>query len=120
MKKSIQASPSVVTTPSVKEESAKWVFIPVMKDNIIKRTDSYVLLDVDGTASGIITTKFLRKKEDDECVFFSIPADYVITCRVREYQEGVGYQTIKEYQVKAIDLRPLVLAYNKVCKVKAR
>ena len=89
-----------------------------MKDNIIKRTKDYVLFDVDGTASGIITAKFLRKKEDEECVFFSIPEDYVITCRVREYKEGKGYQLVKEYQVKAKDLRPLVLAYNKVCKAK--
>lgn len=97
----------------------KWVFIPVMKENIIKRTPTYVLIDVDGTASGIISAKFLRKKETDDFVFFSIPEDYEINCRVREY-DGSKWQVVKEHIVKAVDIKELIVAYNKVCQHKAK
>ena len=91
-----------------------------MKENIIKRTPTYVLLDVDGTASGIISAKFLRKKENDDFVFFSIPEDYEINCRVREYREGSGWQVVNEHIVKAVDIKELIVAYNKVCQHKAK
>lgn len=90
------------------------------KENIIKRTTNYVLFDVDGSASAIINAKFLRKKESEDAVFFSVPADYKVTCRVKEYKEGKGYQLVKEYIVTAENLRPVVLAYNKLCNHKAK
>lgn len=91
----------------------------MMKENIIKRTPTYVLFDVDGTASGIISAKFLRKKETEDFVFFSVPEDYEITCRVREY-DGSRWQVVKEYVTKAKDIKELIVAYNKVCQHKAK
>lgn len=98
------------------EENEKWVFIPLSKAHILKRTDKYVLFDVDGTASAILNTVFLRKKETDEMVFFSVPADYVIYCRVKEYKEG-KWMVTSEYQVTAKNIRPIVLKYNKLEKL---
>lgn len=106
------------TQASVGENANTWVFIPLMKKNIIKRTETYVLFNVDGIASGIINAKFLRKKESEDCVFVSLPSDYEITCRVKEYQAGKGWQTTREYVIKAVDLKPIILDFNKVCKVQ--
>lgn len=96
----------VATTPN------NWVFIPLAKKHLIKRTDTYILFDVDGVASGIVNAKFLRKKESDDMVYLSLPANYEINCNVREKVEGV-WTTTKKYVIKAEDLRPLVLNYNK-------
>ena len=63
------------------EGQEEWVFIPLSKKHILKRTDAYVLLDVDGIASGIISAKFLRKKETEDMVFFSVPATYATDVR---------------------------------------
>ena len=94
------------------EKTTNWVFIPLLKKHIIKRTATYILFDVDGSASGIINAKFLRKKESDDMVYLSLPADYVITCNVREKIGGL-WQTVKKYTITAEELRPLVLQYNK-------
>lgn len=99
------------TQNPTEKESTNWVFIPLLKGHILKRTDGYVLFDVDGTASGIISAKFLRKKETDDMVFFSVPAEYEVSCRVRENVNG-RWTTTKEYRAKAIDLRELVIKYN--------
>lgn len=90
------------------------------KENIIKRTTNYVLFDVDGSASAIINAKFLRKKESEDAIFFSVPADYKVTCRVKEYKEGKGWQVVKEFIVTAEKLRPVILMYNKANGYKAK
>lgn len=84
----------------------------MLKAHILKRTDSYVLLDVDGVASGIISAKFLRKKETDEMVFFSVPADYEIKCRVREQVNG-RWETTLEMTMTASDIKERIVAHNK-------
>lgn len=89
-----------------------WVFIPLLKKHVLKRTDKYVLIDVDGVASAIINAKFLRKKESDDMLYFSLPETYELNCRVRELVNG-RYTTTKEYIITAKELRPLVLDYNK-------
>jgi hypothetical protein len=96
----------VATTPN------NWVFIPLAKKHLIKRTDTYILFDVDGVASGIVNAKFLRKKESDEMVYLSLPANYEVNCNVREKVEG-RWTTTKKYVITAEELRPLVLNYNK-------
>ena len=98
--------------PTGKEEPKAWVFIPLLKAHILKRTDTYVLFDVDGVASGIVNAKFLRKKESDTMVYLSLPATYEVNCNVREKIEG-RWQTTKKYIITAEELRPLVLDYNK-------
>lgn len=88
------------------------MFVPLLKKHIIKRTETYVLFDVDGTASGIVNTKFLRKKESDEMVYLSLPENYEISCNVREKING-RWEVVKKYVITAKELRPLVLDYNK-------
>ena len=95
-----------------KETCKEWVFVPLLKAHIIKRTESYVLFNVDGIASGIVNAKFLRKKESDDMVYISLPADYEVNCQVREKIEG-RWTTTKKYIITAKELRPLVLDYNK-------
>ena len=90
----------------------EWVFIPLAKKHIIKRTDTYVLFDIDGIASGIIGAKFLRKKETEETVFFSVPQDYEVNCKVRELVNG-KWQTSYEMKVLAKDLKQRILDHNK-------
>lgn len=95
-----------------KEISNEWVFVPLLKKHILKRTETYILFDVDGVASGIVNAKFIRKKESDEMVYLSLPASYEINCNVREKLEG-RWTTTKKYVITAKELRPLVLDYNR-------
>jgi len=83
-----------------------------LKKHIIKRTDTYVLFDVDGVASGIVNAKFLRKKESDTMVYLSLPDTYEVNCNVREKIEDRWVVT-KKYIITAKELRDLVLNYNK-------
>ena len=79
----------------------------------MKRTDTYILFDVDGIASGIISAKFLRKKETDEMVFLSVPSDYEINVNVRDYVNG-KWETTSAWKITAKNLRQKILDYNKV------
>ena len=99
--------------PNEERKTCKeWVFVPLLKKHIIKRTDTYILFDVDGVASGIVNAKFLRKKESETMVFLSLPDNYEINCNVREKLEG-RWATTKKYVITAKELRELVLTYNK-------
>ena len=100
-----------VTGDQEKKQPAEWVFIPLLKKHIFKRTDTYVLFDVDGKSTGILNAKFLRKKESDEMVYISLPANYEVNCNVREKING-RWETTKKYILTAKELRPLVLEYN--------
>lgn len=71
-----------------------------------------MLFDVDGVASGIISAKFLRKKETDDMVFFSVPETYQVKCRVRELVNG-KWTTKIELDMPAKDIREKVIAHNK-------
>ena len=95
-----------------RETCKEWVFVPLSKKHIIKRTESYILFDVDGIASGIVNSKFARKKESDDMVYLSLPANYEVNCQVREKVEGRWTPT-KRYIITAKELRPLVLENNK-------
>lgn len=86
--------------------------MPVLKAHIIKRTDTYVLLDLDGVATGIISAKFLRKKETEDKVFFSVPATYEIKCRIRELVNG-RWVTKAELPATIQELKSKILEYNK-------
>ena len=107
MKKN-QTTPMVNNQPNQNPTSGDaWVFIPLSKKLILKRTDKFVLINVDGRASGIVNAKFLRKKETDEKVFLSLPPDYKIGCRVREYDAEKG----SWFEVKKFDIKPTTLKY---------
>ncbi len=80
----------------------------------MKRTDTYILFDVDGIASGIISAKFLRKKETDEMVFLSVPEDYEVNVRVREKDLKTGkWETKVSMSIKAVELAERIKTYNK-------
>ena len=83
-----------------------------MKKAIIKRTDNYVLFKCGEGATAIISSAFLRKKEHDDCIFASVPEDFVVTVRWKEYKEGSGWQTKKEAQVKARQFATGLYHYN--------
>ena len=106
------------TTPVTKEEKANtgWILIALPKTCEIKRTETYLLFDVDGQASGIVSAKFIRKKESDTHLFISMPEEYEVNCRVREPDQNGKFRTIKEYVIKAKDLRSVVRAYEKKSK----
>lgn len=95
-----------------RETCKEWVFVPLMKEHLIKRTDKYILFDVDGVATGIVNAVFLRKKESETMVYLSLPATYEINCNVRERVDG-KWTTTKKYVITAKELRELVLNYNK-------
>ena len=103
---------STVPQENTKGTCKEWVFIPLLKAHILSRKPTYVLFDIDGTASGIVNAKFIRKKESDTMIYLSLPADYEVNCNVREKIEG-RWTTTKKYVVTAKELRPLVLDYNK-------
>lgn len=94
-----------------KKVTAEWVFIPLLKKHIYKRTDTYILFDVNGKSTGIINAKFLRKKETEDMVFISLPADYKVNCNVRENIDG-KWVTTSTYVLTGKELRPIVLDYN--------
>lgn len=89
-----------------------------MKATILKRTDDYILFDIDGVASGIVSAKFLRKKESDTHVFLSLPPAYEVNCRVKERNLEGKYVVVKEYVIKAEELKGLVKDHE--CEVLAQ
>lgn len=83
----------------------------------MKRTDTYILFDVDGIASGIISAKFLRKKETADYVFLSVPADYEVNVRVREQDLTTKkWETKMDFAIKAVDLAERIKSYNKTLR----
>lgn len=70
----------------------EWVFIPVRKDTILKRTETYVLFKVSERATAIISSKFVRKKENEDFIFVSLPQDYKVNWRMTQYN-----QTTRKY-----------------------
>ena len=101
------------------QEKKEWVFLPLLKAHILKRTDTFVLFDVDGIASGIVSAKFLRKKETDDYVFLSVPADYEINVRVREKNLYTGkWETKMDMSIKAVELAEKIRTSGKNVKVR--
>ena len=98
------------------KENTGWILVALPKKAVIKRTETYLLFDVDGQASGIVSSKFIRNKESETHLFISMPCEYEVNCRVREKTEG-RYVTTKEYIIKAKDLKALVKEYEKRCEV---
>ena len=93
--------------------------MPILKKAIIKRTEKYVLFKCGDGATAIINATFLRKKEHDDYIFASVPEDFVVTIRWKEYQEGKGWQTKKEMQVRAKEFAVGLRLYNSRVQVPA-
>ena len=96
----------------LENQEREWVFIPLLKKHVIKRTDTYLLFDLDGIATGIVSAKFIRKKETDDFVFLSLPPEYEVNCRTRTLENG-KWVTACEIPVKALYIREKVLMHNK-------
>lgn len=95
------------------KQPTEWVLIPLLKKHIIKRTETYVLFKVDGKASAIVNAKFIRKKESEDMIYLSVPENYEVNCNVREKNEEGKWVPTQQYVLKAKELKPIVLEYNK-------
>lgn len=64
--------------------NTQWTFVPVKKERVIKATDTYVLINLATisqeehhiSVSTIISSKFKRKKESNDCIYLSIPETF--------------------------------------------
>lgn len=78
-----------------------WVFIPLAKALILKRTDKFILFKV-GDGSAIVSAKFKRAKESDTHIFLSVPETYNFGVKYNEYDaESKKFVTYKEVEVPA-------------------
>ena len=64
-----------------KENTTRWVFIPVAKTDVLKREETYVLLRLANNVSAIVSSKFIRAKESDTHIYLSVPEDYKVKIR---------------------------------------
>ena len=89
-----------------KENTTRWVFIPVAKTDVLKREETYVLLNLSDNASAIISSKFVRAKESDTHIYLSIPEDYKIKVRLSKVNKKTHrYEVAKEKEVDAWYIR---------------
>ena len=85
-----------------KENTTRWVFIPVAKENVLKREETYALLKIGANATAIISSKFVRTKESDTHIFLSVPEDYKIKVRLSKVnQKTHRYEVAEEKEVDA-------------------
>lgn len=91
----------------------QWVFVPLMKKHIIKRTDSYVLFSVNEKASAIVSAKFVRAKESEEFIYLSLPEDYEVSWRVNAQAKNNKWVVVNSGKMSTKELREKVLAHNK-------
>ena len=82
------------------------MFIPVKKVNVLKRTDTYLLIKLSDKATAIVSAKFIRQKEGEDCIYLSVPDDYIIKVRFSELSAKSGrYEVTGEKEVDAWYLR---------------
>ena len=67
--------------------SNNWVFLPIKKGCIAKRTDTFILIKLAQGKSVILNTKFVREKETEEFIYASVPSDYTFLMRATRYDE---------------------------------
>lgn len=94
------------------KQTTNWVFIPLVKKHIIKRTDKYVLFKINNSgSSAIVSASFIRKKETDKFIYLSLPETYEVNCRTTEFKNGKWVVT-NEISYKPQFFRTLVLDFN--------
>ena len=77
-----------------------WVFVPIRKELIVKRTNDYVLVKMPYGYSAIISGKFVRQKESDTHIYTSMPYNYKIKERQTEYDTTTKkWNVVDERQV---------------------
>lgn len=100
---------------TIKKET-KWLFVKVSKSRIVKTTDAYTIIKVGQAGfTAVIGNVFRRKKEHEDCVFFSIPEDFITKSRLSVYvKEEKRYDTIDEELLSAWQLVNLINEDNKL------
>ena len=93
--------------PSVKENT--WVFIPILKSQVAKRTKDYALIKLSRGISVIISAKFIRAKETEDTIFVSLPPDYTIDWQRTRYNPQS-----KKYEVEQVGVYFPDLLLNEV------
>lgn len=98
-----------IQTPSEQvANNTNWVFIPLPKALILKKTDKYILFKV-GDGSAVVSTKFKRAKEHEDMVFLSVPETYNFGVKYNSYDaESKKWVTIKECDVNAREMKDLL------------
>ena len=92
-----------------KENTTRWVFIPVAKTDVLKREETYVLLKVGTNYSAIVSSKFVRAKESDTHIYLSIPEDYKVKLRETMFDATCNkYIKVGEQEVDAWYLRKCI------------
>lgn len=67
------------------QNNENWVFVPVLKERVIKTLEKAVMLKLDDGASTIMPLVFKRKKETETHIFLSLPKDFKINVRFSNY-----------------------------------
>lgn len=73
-----------------KNQTTKWVFVPVHKTRVIKDLDKAVLIAVSENHSTILPKVFKRKKESDTHIYFSLPENFVMNLRESVYNKELN------------------------------
>ena len=97
--------------------SKEWVFVPVKKVNLLKRTEDYVLFLIGENTTAIVSSKFVRQKESDDFIYISLPDDYSVSTRQTGLVNG-KWQTIKELKITPYTLKKKENAYTKPVDVE--
>lgn len=94
-------------------EETLWLFVKVHKNRIIKTADDYTIIKLLGNSgySSILSNKFRRKKEGEDCIYFSIPSTFVMNARKSVYDvEKKQYVIADETNYPAWDFLKIVNA----------
>lgn len=65
--------------------NTNWVFVPVHKSRVIKVLEKAIIVAIEENVSTILPRVFMRKKETETHIFFSVPADFNINVRYETY-----------------------------------
>lgn len=83
-------------------QQTEWVFIPLPKDLVIKKTEKYVLFQVGDNISSIVSAKFKRKKESENFIYLSVPANYMFGIKETRYNEETHkWETMRQKDLSA-------------------
>lgn len=92
------------------------------KTMINKRTPTYLLLNLCITEHGylktFISTKFLRSKETEECVFLSLPEDMYIELETSEKTESGGWASTIQKRINPWTLRKICIGKMHPSEIK--
>ena len=92
------------------ENTTRWVFIPCPKENVLRKEETYLLIKLSDNATAIISSKFKRTKESDDCIFLSIPEDYNVKVRFTKKNPKTNrYEVSNEKQVDAWYVRKCIV-----------